>query len=60
MSCTHEGVDKASDKTINKAYAEDKQSELNKKVKKTGKAPGKYKISLYSTRISQEVKIRDV
>ena len=60
MPCTHERVDKASDKTFNKAYAEDKQSELNKKAKETGQAPGKYVISLYLTRISQEVKIRDV
>lgn len=60
MPCTHEGADNASDRTINKAHAEDKQSELNKKAKKTGKAPGKCKINLYSTRISQEVKIKDV
>ena len=49
---THERVDKASDKTINKTYGEYKQRELNKKGKKTGKALGKHVINLYSTGIS--------
>ena len=35
---THERVDKASDETINKTYAEYQQRELNKKGEKTGKA----------------------
>ena len=49
-----------SDKTINKAYAEYRQRELNEKGEKAGKALGKYVINLYSTGISQMVKIRDV
>ena len=57
---THERVDKASNEIINKMYAEYKQRELNKKDKKTGKALGKHVINLYSTGISQRVKIRDV
>ena len=57
---THEKVEKASDETINKAYAEYKQRELNKKGEKTGIALGKYIINLHSTGISQVVKIRDV
>ena len=32
----HERVDKASNKTINKAYTEYKQPKLNEKVEKTG------------------------
>ena len=35
---THERVDKASDKTINKTYAEYRQRELNGKGEKTGRA----------------------
>ena len=57
---THEKVDKASNETINKAYGEYRQRELNEKGEKTGKALGKYVISLYSTGISQVVKVRDV
>ena len=57
---THERVDKASDETINKKYAEYKQRELNEKGKKTGKALGKHVINLYSTGISQWLKIKDV
>ena len=49
---THERVDKASDETINKKYAEYKQHELNEKGEKTGKALGKHVINLYSTSIS--------
>ena len=45
---------------MNKTYAEYKQRELNEKGEKSGKALGKYVISLYSTGISQMVKIRDV
>ena len=57
---THESVDKASNEIINKTYAEYKQLELNKKGEKTGKALGKHVINLYSTGISQRVKIRSV
>ena len=57
---THERVDKASDETVNKTYAEYKQRELNEKVEKTGKDLGKHVINLYSTGISHVVKIRDV
>ena len=57
---TRERVDKASDRTINKTYAEYKQRELNKKGEKTRKALGRYVINLYSTGISQMVKISDV
>ena len=58
--CTHERVGKASDKTINKTYAEYRQRELNEKGDKTGRALSKHIINLYSTDISQMVKIRDV
>ena len=57
---THETVDKASDKTIRKTYAEYRQREVNEKVEKTGKALGRHVISLYSSRIYRMVKIRDV
>ena len=57
---TDERVHKASDETINKAYAEYKQRELNEKGEKAGKALGKHVISLYSTGISRVVKIRDI
>ena len=57
---THEKFEKASDETINKTYAEYRQRELNEKGEKTGKAFGKHVISLYSTGISQVVKIKDV
>ena len=57
---THERVDKASDETINKKYAEYIQRELNEKSEYTGKASGKHVINLYSTGIPQWVKIRDV
>ena len=53
-------VDKTSDGTINKTYAEYKQREQNKKGEKTGKTLGKHVISLYSTGISGMFKIRDV
>ena len=53
-------MNKVSDKTINKTYAEYKQRELNEKSEKTGKALGKHVINLYSTGISRVVKIRDV
>ena len=49
---THEKLDKASDETINKTYAEYKKRELNEKGKKTGKALGKHIVNFYSTRIS--------
>ena len=57
---THERVDKASDETISKKYIEYKQRELNGKAEKTGKALGKHVIKLYSIRISQVAKIKDV
>ena len=50
---THGRVDKASDETINKTYAEYKQHELNEKYEKTDKALRKLVISLYSTGTSQ-------
>ena len=53
-------MDKASDETINKKYAEYKQHELNEKGEKTGKALGKHIINLYSTGISRWLKIKDV
>ena len=56
----HKRVDKASDKTINKTYAEYRQQELNEKGGKTGKTLGKHVINLYSFGISQMVKIRDI
>ena len=57
---THESVDKASDESINKKYAEYKQRELNEKGENTGKALGKHVINLYSTGISRWLKIKDV
>ena len=57
---TQEKVNKASEETKNKTYAAYKQRELNEKGEKTGKALGKHVINLYSTGISQVVKIRDV
>ena len=57
---THERVDKASNETLNKTYAEYKQRELNEKGEKTGKAWGKHVINLYSTGISRMVIIMDV
>ena len=57
---THERVDKASDETINKKYAEYKQREITEKGEKTGKGLGKHVINLYSTGISRWFKIRDV
>ena len=56
----HGRVDKTSDETINKTYADYKQREQNKKGEKTGKTLGKHVISLYSTGISRMFKIRDV
>ena len=57
---TQEKVDKASDETINKTYAEYKQREPNEKGKKTRQALGKHVINLYFTGISRVAKIRDV
>ena len=57
---THARVDKASDETINKMYAEYKQRELNEKGEKNGKALGKHVINLYSTGISRWLKIKDI
>ena len=49
----YERVDKASDETINKAYALYKQKNRNEKAEKSGKALGKHVISLYTTGISR-------
>ena len=57
---TNERIDKVSDETINKTYAEYKQRELNERAEKTGKTLGKHSIKLYSTGISQVLKIREV
>ena len=57
---TNERVDKASDETTNKKYAEYRQRELNEKGEKTGKAIGKHVINLNSTGISRMVKVKDV
>ena len=46
-------VDKASDETINKIYAEYKQCQLTQKGEKTAKALGKHVINLYSTGVSR-------
>ena len=56
---TYKKVDKASDETINKTYAEYKQRELNEKGEKTGETLFKHAINLYSTGISRWVKIKD-
>ena len=56
----HKSTDKANRKTINRTYAEYKQRELNEKGEKSGNARGRDIISLYSTRYSQVVKIRDI
>ena len=53
-------MDKASDETINKKYAEYKQREITEKGEKTGKALSKHVINLYSTGISRWFKTRDV
>ena len=53
-------MNKASNETINKTYAEYKQRELNGKGEKTGKALDKHVINLYSTGISRWLKFRDV
>ena len=57
---TQEKVDKASDETINKTYAEYKQRELNEKGEIPAKALGKHVINLCSSGIYRIVKIRDV
>ena len=57
---THERVDKASNKTINKAYALYKRRDLNEKGEKTGKVLVRHVINLYSAGISRCVKIRGV
>ena len=56
----HGRVDKSSDETINKKYAEYQQCELNEKDEKTGKALSKHVINLYSVSISRWLKIKDV
>ena len=57
---SHEKVDKASNETISKKYAEYKQREPIEKGEKTGKALAKHVINLYSTGISQWLKVKDV
>ena len=57
---THERVDKESDETINKKCVEYKRREIIEKGEYTGKALGKHAIDLYSTSISQWIKIKDV
>ena len=57
---TQEKVDKASNKIVNKTYAECKQRELNEKGEKTAKSLGNHVIDLYSNGISQCFKIKDV
>ena len=57
---THKRIDKTSDEFINKTYAEYKQRELNEKSEKNGKALSKHVTNLYSTGISQWLKIKDV
>ena len=52
-------MDKASNETINKTYAEYKQCELNEKGEKTGRVLDKHVINLYSTGISRWLKIKD-
>ena len=52
--------EKASDETINKTYTEYRHCELNEKGEKSGKALDKHAINLYSTGISQWLKIKDV
>ena len=56
----HGKVDKASNKIINKTYAEYRQRELNKKGEKTEKILGKHVINFYSTGIYRWLKIKDV
>ena len=56
----YERADKASDETINKKYVEYKPREITEKDEKTAKALGKHVINLYSTGISQWLKIKDV
>ena len=57
---THAKMDKASDETMNKKYAEQKHRELNEKGEKTCKAFGKHVINFYSTGISRWLKLKDV
>ena len=57
---TYGRVDKASNEIINNVYAVYKQTELNEKGEKTGKALGKHVIGLYWTETSQRVKIEHV
>ena len=57
---THGRVDKASDETINKTYAEYKHRESNEKGEKTGKTLDKHVINLYSMGISRLLKTKDV
>lgn len=54
---TQETVGKYCYKTVIKVYAENKQHQLNRK---TGKALGKHIISLYSSGISELVKVSDI
>ena len=57
---TLERVDKASDRTINKIYAEYKQHKLKENGETTKRALGRHVIGLYLSGISHVVKMRDV
>ena len=57
---THGRMGKASNEIFNKTYAEYRQRELKKKVKKTRQALGEHLINLYTTGISRWLKFKDV
>ena len=57
---THQGVDKAINKTINKVYAEYKQHELNETAEKTEKVLVNHLSNVHLTAFFQVVKINDV
>ena len=56
----HERVYRANAEINNKVYAKYKRRKLTEKSEKIGKTLGRHVISLYSTGLSQMVKIRDV
>ena len=57
---THQGVDKAVNKTMNKVYAEYKQHELNETAEKTEKVLVNHLSNVHLTAFFQVVKINDV
>ena len=57
---THEKVDKASKKTIDNAYVEYEQHELNENGENNGKTLEKPVITMYLTSLSHVIKMRDV